>query len=167
MIEDERNNRRENKYQRRHQTSNLPAIKQLEDFDFEFQPSIDKKTISDIATCGFIKSGGNVVLIGDLGTGKTHLSISFALKALLKEYSVYFSTVSDMLHELHVARADNTFAKKLKKLINCDLLILDELVIQANTKILYSLKGRYGVPSVFQISHSSHKHHIVFNNNHL
>ena len=88
---------------------------------------VDQKIVSTLATCQFIKSGENVILIGASGTGKTHLAISFALKALSKEYSVFFTTVSDLLYNMHIAKADNSYHKKLKQLINYDLLILDEL----------------------------------------
>ena len=60
-------------------------------------------------------------------TGKTHLSIGFALKALSKEYKVFFTTVSDMLYNLHISRADNSYYKKLQQLVSYDLLVLDEL----------------------------------------
>jgi DNA replication protein DnaC len=127
LCEDEKNNRRDNNYQRRYKAAKLPVIKRLEDFDFAFQPSIDQKIVSDIATCQFINSKENIILVGDSGTGKTHLAISFALKALAKERTVFFTTVSDMLYNLHSSRADNSYQKKLKTLIGYDLLILDEL----------------------------------------
>ena len=127
LCEDEFHNRRDNRYRRRYKAAKLPSIKQLEDFDFNFQPSIDQKVINDLATCQFVKAKKNVVLMGDSGTGKSHLAIAFALKALEKEYDVFFTTVSDMLYDLHVARADNSYHKKLQKLTRCHLLILDEL----------------------------------------
>ena len=127
LCEDEKNNRRDNNYRRRYRSAKLPFNKRLEDFDFAFQPSIDRKSVSDIATCQFIKSKENIILVGDSGTGKTHLAISFALKALAKEHTVFFTTVSDMLYNLHSSKADNSYQKKLKALVNYDLLILDEL----------------------------------------
>jgi DNA replication protein DnaC len=127
LCEDEKSNRYDNSYQRRKKAAKLPTIKQLEDFDFSFQPSIDKKLISDLATCKFIKAHENVLFIGGSGTGKTHLSIALALKALARDYTVYFTTVSDLLYNLHMAKADNSYHKKLKQIIDYDLLILDEL----------------------------------------
>ena len=105
----------------------MPSVKKLEDFDFSFQPTIDQKVIADLATCQFINSKENIILVGQSGTGKTHLAISFAIKALSKEYSVYFTTVSDLLYNLHIAKADNSYPRKLKQIVNYDLLILDEL----------------------------------------
>lgn len=127
LCEDEKSNRYDNNYQRRKKAAKLPTIKQLEDFDFSFQPSIDSKLISDLATCKFIKSKENAVFIGASGTGKTHLSIALALKALARDYTVYFTTVSDLLYNLHMSKADNSYHKKLKQIIDYDLLILDEL----------------------------------------
>ena len=75
----------------------------------------------------FINKKENVILVGGSGTGKTHLAISLAVKALSKEYSVYFTTVSDLLYNLHIAKADNSYPKKLKQIVGYDLLVLDEL----------------------------------------
>ena len=127
LYEDELDNRRDNNYKRRYCAAKLPAHKKLEDFDFSFQPSLDEREINDVASCKFISAKDNVILIGDSGTGKTHLSMAFALKALSKEYKVFFTSVSDMLYNLHIARADNSYHKKLQQLISYDLLILDEL----------------------------------------
>ena len=127
LCEDERNVRKDNNYRRRKKNAKLPSVKKIEDFDFSFQPSINQKTISDLAICSYIERYENVIFIGDSGTGKTHLSVGLAVKALAKEYSVYFTTVADMLYDLHIAKADNSYHKKIKALINYDLLILDEL----------------------------------------
>ena len=127
LCEDERSNRRDNNYRRRKNAAKLPVSKRIEDFDFAFQPSIDAKLINDLAVCGYIKNKENVILIGDSGTGKTHLAIALANQALGREYSVYFTTVSEMLYNLHIAKADNSYHKKLKQLVDYDLLILDEL----------------------------------------
>jgi len=127
LCDDEKSSRRDNNYKRRKNAAKLPSVKKLEDFDFSFQPSIDQKLISRLASCQFIKSKENIILIGSSGTGKTHLAISFAIKALSKEYNVFFTTVSELLYNLHIAKADNSYHKKLKQIINYDLLILDEL----------------------------------------
>lgn len=99
----------------------------MEDFDFTFQPSIDRRIINDCATCQFISEKKNIVFIGSPGTGKTHLSIGIGIKALLKGYKVLFTTVSEMLQTLHFSKADNSFYQKLKQYLLPDLLIMDEL----------------------------------------
>jgi DNA replication protein DnaC len=145
LCEDERNVRRDNNYKRRYNAAKLPSRKKLEEFDFSFQPSINSKTISDMATCGYIANKENILLIGSSGTGKTHLAIGLAHKALERDYTVYFTTVSDMLYQLHIARADNSYYKKLKQLISYDLLILDELGFKEIPK--YSAEDFYNVIS--------------------
>lgn len=127
LCEDEKSSRKDNNYRRRKAAAKLPINKNLEDFDFNFQPSIDARIINDLAICSYINAKENVILIGNSGTGKTHLAIALANKALAREYSVYFTTVSDMLYNLHIAKADNSYHKKIKQLLTYDLLILDEL----------------------------------------
>lgn len=127
LLEDETNNRRDNSYKKRYAKAKLPTHKNIEDFDFNFQPSIDKKLINDCLTCHFIKERKNIVFIGNPGTGKTHLSIAIALQALRKNYKVMFTTTAQMLQDLHVAKADNSYNKKLEFYLLPDLLIIDEL----------------------------------------
>ena len=127
LCEDEKNSRRDNNYKKRLKSSKIPSMKLLQDFDFAFQPSIDQKLISDLSTCRFIKKAENVILIGNSGVGKTHIATSLSIKALDAGYTVLFTRVSDLLYELHSSRADNTYYKRIKALLNYDLLILDEL----------------------------------------
>lgn len=127
LLEDEENNRRDNSYKKRCSKSKFPAFKKLEDFDFSYQPSIDKRIINDAATCHFILEKKNLVFIGNPGTGKTHLSIAIGIKALQKGYKVLFTTTASMLHDLHTSKADNSYHKKLNFYLAPDLLIIDEL----------------------------------------
>jgi len=69
LLEDEENNRRANSYKKRYSKARLPAHKNIEDFDFSFQPSIDKRIINDCLTCNFINEKRNIVFIGNPGTG--------------------------------------------------------------------------------------------------
>lgn len=127
LMEDEYNNRRNNSYKKRYSKAKLPAYKKIEDFNFTFQPSVDKKLINDCLTCNFITEKRNIVFIGNPGTGKTHLSIAIAIKALMKGHKVLFAPVSEMLHNLNAAKADNSYYQKIDFYLAADLLILDEL----------------------------------------
>ena len=127
LVEDEANNRRDNGHKKRHSKAKLPSHKTYEDFDFSFQPSIDKKLFNDAMTCRFIKEKSNVVFIGNPGTGKTHLSIALSIQALRKDFKVLFTSVSEMLHNLNAAKADNSYYKKLDFYLEPQLLVLDEL----------------------------------------
>jgi DNA replication protein DnaC len=67
----------------------FPFIKTLESFDFDFQPSIDKKRIKELATCRFIGNGENVIFLGPPGVGKTHLAVALGIKAVTEGYRTY------------------------------------------------------------------------------
>jgi DNA replication protein DnaC len=127
LFEDETNNRINNSYKKRYARAKLTSHKTLEDFDFSFQPSIDKKIINDCATCNFIREKKNIVLIGNPGTGKTHLSIAIGIRTLMKGFKVYFTSVAEMLQNLNASRADNSYYQKVSFYLAPDLLILDEL----------------------------------------
>lgn len=127
LVEDEVTNRRDNSYKKRFQKAHFPFTKTLEEYDFNFQPVLNRQEIYNLATCEFIRKKENVVFIGPPGTGKTHLSISLGIKALQQGYKVIFTTVSDMMSTLFESKADNSYAQKLKYYLSSDLLILDEL----------------------------------------
>lgn len=127
LLEDETNNRRDNSYKKRYSKAKLPSHKTIEDFDFSFQPTIDKRDINDCLTCNFVKERKNIVFIGKSGTGKTHLSTAIGIYALMKGYKVLFTSVSEMLRSLNSSKADNSYYQKVNYYLSPDLLIMDEL----------------------------------------
>ena len=127
LLEDETNSRRDNGYKKRLHKAKFPSYKTDKDFDFSFQPSINKKCINDCLTCNFVKEKRNIVFMGNPGTGKTHLATAIGVNALKKGYKVLFTHVSEMLHTLNAAKADNSYFLKVKYYLSFDLLILDEL----------------------------------------
>ena len=127
LLEDEANQRGDNKQRRLYQQAKLPFEKGLEDFDFTFQPSIKKKEILELAACQFIQRKENIIFIGQPGTGKTHLSVSLALRALGYGCRVLFTTVWEVINTLQQSRADFSYHKKVQQYLKPDLLVLDEL----------------------------------------
>lgn len=127
LLEDEINRRADNKRRRLYKGAKLPFEKGLEDFDFTFQPSIKKQEIIELATCHFLEKKANLLLIGQPGTGKTHLSVALALEALGRGKTVLFTTVWDMINMLQQSRADYSYQRKIQLYLKPDLLILDEL----------------------------------------
>ncbi len=127
LLEDEKDQRTDNRKKRLYKNAKLPFEKGLDDFDFTFQPSINKKQIMELASCKFITENKNILLIGQPGTGKTHLAVSLALQALGQNRKVLFSTAWDMINNLEMSRADYSYQKKVNQYLKPDLLILDEL----------------------------------------
>lgn len=127
LLEDEINQRTDNRRSRLYTSARLPFEKGLEDFDFSFQPSLKKQEILELATCRFLEKKTNILFIGQPGTGKTHLSVALGLQALGYGRSVQFSSVWDMIQRLQASRADFSYQRKIEEYLKPDLLILDEL----------------------------------------
>lgn len=127
LMEDEVNTRADNRQQRLYKSAKLPFEKGLEDFNFTFQPSINRREIFELATCQFLAAKTNVLFIGQPGTGKTHLSVALALSALGQGKTVLFTTVWEMINKLQQSRADLSYQKRIQAYLKPDLLILDEL----------------------------------------
>lgn len=127
LLEDEATSRSDNKQKKLYKTAHLPHSKGIEDFDFSFQPSLDKQQIRELATCRFIEKKANVLFLGQPGTGKTHLATALGLSALAYGKTVLFTTASQMITTLQQSRADFSYEKKISSYVKPDLLILDEL----------------------------------------
>ena len=90
----------------------FPFIKTLESFDF--QPSIDKKRIKELATCWFIGNGENVIFLEPPGVGKTHLAVALGIKAVTEGYRTYFIQAMLLIASLTRAYAENRIEERLK-----------------------------------------------------
>lgn len=113
--------------ERRIKESKLPELKLLSDFDFDFQPGIDKTQIMELATLSFIKQKEGIIFAGSSGTGKSHLAKAILLIAAKELYRCRYVTASDMLKDLISGLPDDTLDDKLKKYIKPDVLLIDEL----------------------------------------
>lgn len=105
----------------------FPHQKGIEDFDFEFQPSINEQEIRDFETLRFLEISENIVFLGSSGVGKTHLEVSIGIAAAKKRYSTYFIKCHDLLQQLKRAKLENRLEARLKHFCKYKLLIIDEL----------------------------------------
>ena len=126
LAQDELLVRSNRRYERRCKMANLNGYKTIENFDFTFNPKINKRLIHDLATCHFIREKKSVILIGPCGTGKTHLAQALGFCALKQELDVLCTTQSYLTAELQAARATHTYGKKLKQFATVSLLIIDD-----------------------------------------
>ncbi|HVA07056.1 MAG TPA: IS21-like element helper ATPase IstB [Acidimicrobiales bacterium] len=99
----------------------------LSDFDFEFQPSVDRKLIEDLATLRFIEENRPILFLGQPGCGKTHLPVALATTAVEAGYRGYFTTADDMVNTLVRAKREGTFGSKLKTLTAPSVLVIDDV----------------------------------------
>jgi DNA replication protein DnaC len=119
--------RRERRIARLIQDGRFPVLKTLDAFDFAAQPSIDRNIVLELARCDFVANKQNVVLIGGIGTGKTHLAIALGIACAQHERRVRFLTAAEAANELSEAKAQDRLSRKLEQLARFDLLVLDEL----------------------------------------
>lgn len=105
----------------------LPWIKTLEQFDFEFQPSLDRRLVRELAGLSFVERAHNVIILGPPGVGKTHLAIALGVKAVEAGYSALFLTLEMLLSRLMRALNENRLERSLQQLTYPKLLIIDEI----------------------------------------
>ena len=127
LIEDEYANRLSNSFQKRFSKSKLNPEKSIDEYDFKYQPELDKKLIHELASCRFINQNKNIVLMGKPGVGKTHLANAFGMEAIKQGYKVAFMHVNELIEKLSASRADGTYNFTLNQFLGTDLLILDEI----------------------------------------
>lgn len=109
------------------QVAGFPFEKELEDFDFTFQPSINKNQIIDLASLRFIENAENVLFLGSSGVGKTHLAVSLGIKAAKSRYSTYFISCNDLMMKLNRAQMENRLDAQLRHYLKYKVLIIDEI----------------------------------------
>ncbi len=127
LLADELAARQERSITVRTKLAHFPVLKSLDSFEFDVQPSLDRKIINTLQTLAFIDRAENVVLLGPPGVGKTHLSIGLGMRALQAGHRVYFLTAQDLLDQIRVAQLDGVPGHKQRHLNTVPLLIIDEL----------------------------------------
>ena len=126
IITDEIARRNQKKLASALRRANFRNQKTLEEFDFSFNPNINRALVMDLASCRFISEKVCVFIIGPCGTGKSHLAQALGHSAIREGYNVLFTTPSKMLAQLNAARATNGFDRLFTKIANIDLLIIDD-----------------------------------------
>src|SRR5699024_5148212 len=140
----------------------FPHLKEVKDFNFSFQPSVNQEQILDFTTLRFIERKENIVFLGTSGVGKTHLATSIGIAAAKKRTSYYFIKCNDLILNLNKPKYENRLDAKLKHYSKYKLLIIDEvgyLPIDAeDAKLFFQLIDlRYETKSTIFTTHSNFK----------
>jgi DNA replication protein DnaC len=105
----------------------FPHLKEVKDFDFNFQPKINKQQILDFESLRFLETNNNILLIGNSGVGKTHLATVIGIAAAKKRVSTYFIKCHDLISQLKKAHIENRLETRIKHFSKYRLLIIDEI----------------------------------------
>ena len=103
------------------------SLKSFDDFDFGFNPALPKAKLLDLATCRFLDTHTNVLLVGPAGVGKSHLAQAIGHRACLAGHSALYVQAHQMFTALRASRADGTYDRRLARYTSPRLLIIDDL----------------------------------------
>jgi DNA replication protein DnaC len=139
--------------ERRIKAANFPVIKTIDTFDFKAQPSINQTLVQELLRSEYIDKKQNILLIGNPGTGKTHLACSLAFAACAKGYKARFYTATALVTELLECREERRLQRLQKQLQRLHLLVLDELGYIPFSKV--------GAELLFEIISRAYEHHSL------
>ena len=124
----------------------FPHLRELKDFDFDFQPSINRQQIYDLETLRFVENKENIVFLGTSGVGKTHLAVSLGITAAKHRNSTYFIKCHDLIQQLRKAYIENRLEDRLRHFTKYKVLIIDELgylpINKEDAKLFFQLIDR-------------------------
>jgi DNA replication protein DnaC len=170
LLEGEHLRRRDNRIQRRIQTARVPVTKSLDGFNWSWPKKINRPQIQNLFRLQFMEQNTNVIFLGGVGLGKTHLASAIGYAACMEGHSVLFTTAVDMINTLAAAQAAQRLKQELKKYLAPRLLVLDELgylpIDKLGADLLFQvISARYERGSIVLTTNKAFKNWpSIFNN---
>lgn len=157
LLQDEVERRAQKQLDLRVRRASLNSQKTLDNFDFTFNPTLQRPQVFQLATGDYIRRKHNVLLCGPSGVGKSHLAQALAHEACKQGFNVLLVNAHKMLQHLHGGRADNTLDRRLTTYLRPDLLVIDDFglkpLVSPATQDLYDvIAERYEQGSILLTS---------------
>lgn len=127
LAEGETLRRKDRTIQRRIQAARFPIIKTLEQFNWTWPKKINRLQVQNLFRLSFLKEKGNVIFMGGVGLGKSHLATALAYEGCLSGHTTLFTTAIDIVNTLAAAQVANRLKSELKKYLSPAILLMDEL----------------------------------------
>ena len=170
LIQGEFDQRRQRLIQRRLKEARFPVLKTLEQFRWDWPKKINRLAVQNIFRLAFIREKANVIFLGTVGLGKTHLATALGYAACLEGHSVLFANAINVINELSAAQKHGDLKKQFKKYLAPQVLILDEVgylpIDQHGADLLFqTISQRYERGSIILTTNKAFKQWpSIFNN---
>jgi DNA replication protein DnaC len=170
LVDSEAHRRQQLSIERRVAAARFPCIKTLDQFDWNWPKKINRTQIQNLFRLAFVPDKGNVVFMGGVGLGKSHLAIALGHAACLAGFSALFTTAVDIINTLTAAQAAHRLKVELKRLLSPQMLCIDEVgylpIDKTGADLLFQvISQRYERGSIVLTTNQAYKHWPkVFNN---
>jgi DNA replication protein DnaC len=170
LVEGESLRRKDHATQRRIKAARFPVIKTLEQFDWSWPKKIDRPHVQNLFRLSFAKEKANVVFIGGVGLGKTHLATALAYEACVAGYTALYTTAIDIVNTLAAAQSTNRLKSELRKYLAPEILMVDEMgylpIDKTGADLLFQIfSQRYETGSTIVTTNEVYKKWVkIFNN---
>lgn len=108
-------------------TAHFPFLRTFNDYDFTFQPGLNKEKVLDLKNLRFIETNENIIFVGSSGVGKTHLATAIGIETSKNRYQTYFINANELIAQLKKAKLENNLQRRLKHFYSYSVLIIDEV----------------------------------------
>lgn len=134
LLKKEIQNREQKRFEKRLKQASFPGYKTLDEFNIKEQQSLSQRQLNQLKELTWIEQGYNLILLGPPGVGKTHLSVGLGIHAVTQGYKVQFTQMNDLVYLLKTSEITRSSKTKIKRIIDSDLLIIDDLMFMAMNK---------------------------------